>query len=142
MQVIHLRGMQLIGIIGFLLAHGQIASAMPYPWTLNHYQHTAFTKKDGAPQAVMNLAETSDGILWTDDIKGLVQFDGSRFKPFVPLAGQELPDEQIQRLFAPTTGGLWVAHDNGVSFINHGRVSNYGNNAGWVGRPASFFQDR
>jgi signal transduction histidine kinase/ligand-binding sensor domain-containing protein len=138
-----LRTMLLVVVAWVLAGGAQAASASSRPWSLNHYQHTAFTKKDGAPQAVMQLAETSDGYLWATDDKGLSRFDGHRFQSFIPYPGEKLLGKQVQRIFAPNTGGLWVSYDvPGISFINHGHISNYENNAGWSNRTAEFLQDR
>ena len=121
------------------------ASALPFPWSLNHYQHTAFTKKDGAPQSANELAETSDGYLWTNSSSGLVRFDGHQFQPFSPRPGEKLISDQVRFMFAPKTGGLWVSYDNiaGVSFINHGHVTNYDDKGEWrPGSSAMFLHDR
>ena len=88
------QGIGSILLLALLLAQVRGAMAEQAPWTLDHYQHTAFTKKDGGPQSVLNMAQTSDGMLWTDDVKGLMQFDGHHFTPFVPRAGEALTAQQ------------------------------------------------
>jgi len=111
-------------------------------WTLAHFQHTAFTKKDGAPLP-NHLIETRDGYLWGDHNKGLVRFDGSKFQPFVPRAGESFPGKQIDKMFAPPSGGLWVAFDEeGVSFILHDHITSYGKKDGFGDRAADFYEDR
>ena len=99
-------------------------------WTLAHYQHTSFTKKDGAPFPD-KVVETADGYLWGDNGKGLTRFDGQHFAPFVPLPGETLGEKDAYNLFAPKTGGLWFAHSGGgVSVLKNGHVTHYGKEHG------------
>lgn len=114
------------------------------PWSVRHYQHTSFTQKDGAPLPNGTaIAQTSDGYLWTDGIKGLTRFDGLRFQTFEPRAGEQLLSDEVSLLFGPKSGGLWVAYEApGISFIKNGHITNYRTNDGWPGGTAQFFEDR
>lgn len=128
-------------LIAALLCAGAHA-APSFKWSLGHYQHTAFTKKDGAPQATF-MVETSDGYLWLNDSKGLVRFDGHRFEAFVPPRGEALAGKQVAALFAPRRGGLWVSFDQeGVSHLQDGHVTNYGKKEGFEDKAANFYEDR
>jgi len=119
------------------------AFALSFPWSLNRYQHTSFTKRDGAPQAATSLAQTNEGYLWSNGATGLYSFDGQRFQHFSPRQGEKLLGNQVQHVFAPKTGGLWISYDvPGISFINHGHITNYETNAGWPGTSGQFLQDR
>lgn len=113
-------------------------------WSIRHYQHTTFTQKDGAPLPNgVAIAQTSDGYLWTDGIRGLSRFDGLRFQTFVPRSGEQLLSDEVSLMFGPKTGGLWVAYEApGISFIRNGHVTNYRTNNGWPGGTAEFFEDR
>ena len=72
--------------------------------------HESWTFKDGAPDAVWALAQTADGYLWLGAPSGLFRFDGTRFELFRSPFGDQLLTNNIQLLFAPATGGLWVGY--------------------------------
>ena len=119
------------------------AFALSFPWSPNRYQHTSFTKRDGAPRAATSLAQTSDGYLWSNGETGLYRFDGQHFQHFSPRQGEKLLGKQVWEVFAPKTGGLWISYNvPGISFINHGHITNYETNAGWPGTSGQFLQDR
>ncbi len=132
-------------VLLMLLAHTLLVDATPLPWSINRYQHTAFTKRDGAPTEGRWLAQTADGYLWAADVKGLTRYDGVAFRPFVPVAGEHLLGEDARELFAPRSGGLWFAYEDspGISFVDHGHITNYETNNGWRDASyAQFFEDR
>ena len=54
---------------------------------ISQWVHTKWTAKDGAPNEIRALAQTSDGYLWLGTVSSLVRFDGVRFVPFAPHAG-------------------------------------------------------
>jgi signal transduction histidine kinase/streptogramin lyase len=101
--------------------------------------HESWTFKDGAPDAVWALAQTTDGYLWLGTASGLYRFDGIRFELFRSPFGDQLLTNNIAWLFAPPTGGLWVGNvTGGVSFVKNGRVKNFPEVPGTV---YSFAQD-
>ena len=54
---------------------------------------------------------------------GLYRFDGVRFEPFSPVPGQPEIDGNIQSLYAPPGGGLWVGmYYGGAYFVDGGKV--------------------
>jgi hypothetical protein len=53
--------------------------------------HTAWTAKDGAPDKIVALAQTTDGYLWLGTDRGLFRFDGVTFESFKPQSGTGLP---------------------------------------------------
>ena len=55
------------------------ATAQPRQ-TLAQMDHTMWTARDGAPQAINALAQDRDGTLWIGSETGLVNFDGLRFR--------------------------------------------------------------
>ncbi|HTJ18525.1 MAG TPA: two-component regulator propeller domain-containing protein [Steroidobacteraceae bacterium] len=96
--------------------------------------HTAWTAKDGAPTGVESLAQTSDGYLWISSAAGLFRFDGVRFERIDTVGGQHLPSTNVMSLLAPRSGGLWVGYRfGGASFIEGGKVTNYGPREGLPG---------
>ena len=107
-------------------------------WHLGHYHHTSFTGADGVAGANA-LAQTADGVLWVNSKKGLVQYDGYQFRPFEPSFGEKLLHSSISTLFAPSSGGLWISYGGqGVSFIDHGHVTNYEAGSAWPEKAAYY----
>jgi signal transduction histidine kinase/ligand-binding sensor domain-containing protein len=102
--------------------------------------HDSWTFKDGAPADVTCLAQTNDGFLWLGGPNGLFRFDGTRFEPMRSPVGDRLLSTHLYSLYGPPSGGLWVGYVvGGFSFLNNGRVTNYGAETGSVFR---FAQDR
>lgn len=65
--------------------------------------------EDGLPDGqVTAIAQTPDGYLWVGTQKGLVRFDGVRFKVFRPGSTPGLTDPQISSLATDQSGTLWV----------------------------------
>src|SRR5215469_8894679 len=80
-------------------------------------QHDTWTFKDGAPENVVALAQTNDGLLWLGGPSGLYRFDGRQFEFFRSAFGEELLSTDISSLYAPATGGLWIGYlFGGTSF--------------------------
>jgi signal transduction histidine kinase/ligand-binding sensor domain-containing protein len=95
--------------------------------------HNIWTFKDGAPANTTCLAQTNDGFLWMGGQNGLFRYDGTRFEPFRSRFGDRLLATEAQSLFGPPSGGLWVGYVlGGFSFLNNGRVTNYGSSTGTV----------
>jgi signal transduction histidine kinase/ligand-binding sensor domain-containing protein len=89
--------------------------------------HDVWTFKEGAPENVNTLAQTADGFLWIGTQTGLFRFDGTRFEAFHSPFGDQLLSTNVYSLFAPPSGGLWIGYTfGGFSFLNNGRVTNYG----------------
>ena len=87
----------------------------------------SWSVQQGAPQDIQAMAQTADGFLWLGGQGGLFRFDGTRFERFRPSSGDRLFSSDVYTLFAPPTGGLWVGYlYGGFSFVNNGRVTNYG----------------
>jgi ligand-binding sensor domain-containing protein len=106
--------------------------------------HDSWTFKDGAPNDVLTLAQTSDGFLWLGNETGLVRFDGVRFETFQSPFGDQLLSTSVCALFALASGGLWIGYGaGGFSFVNHGQVTNYEVEPGSrTGAVWTFAQDR
>jgi signal transduction histidine kinase/ligand-binding sensor domain-containing protein len=104
----------------------------------------SWTFRDGAPEQINSLAQTRDGFLWLGCSTGLFRFDGTHFQRFHPAAGEQLLSTNVYALFAPPTGGLWVGYTfGGFSFVDHGRVKNYGGPiVATTGTIKNFAQDR
>jgi signal transduction histidine kinase/ligand-binding sensor domain-containing protein len=102
---------------------GPRASMQAANWQL---EHDSWTFKDGAPQT-RAVAQTTDGFLWLGGPSGLYRFDGRQFELFHSPFGEELLSTSISSLYAPPSGGLWIGYlFGGASFLDKGRVTNYG----------------
>jgi len=89
--------------------------------------HDVWTFKEGAPQNLLALAQTTDGFLWIGTPTGFFRFDGTRFEPFRSRFGDQLLSTNVHSLYAPPTGGLWIGYTfGGFSFVHDERVTNYG----------------
>jgi PAS domain S-box-containing protein len=109
-----------------------------------HVDHNSWTFNQGTPADVSCLAQTNDGFLWLGGHNGLFRFDGTRFEPFRSPFGDRLLSTNLHSLFGPPSGGLWVGYQfGGFSFLNNGRVTNYGGEtASSTGTVYGFAQDR
>jgi signal transduction histidine kinase len=105
--------------------------------------HDSWGFKEGAPDAIVALAQTGDGYLWIASPNGLVRFDGRRFERYRPSVGPELVSTNIFGLFAPASGGLWIGYRfGGFSFLKDGRLTNYTRDAASTGTVFMFLQDQ
>ena len=58
--------------------------------TISQYAHASWRHRDGQlPGMVFAIAQTADGNLWFGTDTGLLRFDGIRFVPWHPPAGQQ-----------------------------------------------------
>jgi PAS domain S-box-containing protein len=140
----------LLMCVNLSLLHAQVAERTigqsgqtPAPVNVQVGQDS-WTFKDGAPADVQCLAQTHDGFLWLGGPNGLFRFDGTLFEPFRSPFGDRLLFTDLYSLFAPPSGGLWLGYQGGgFSFLNNGRVTNYGGEiASATGSVYSFAQDR
>ncbi|MBB6146421.1 signal transduction histidine kinase/ligand-binding sensor domain-containing protein [Silvibacterium bohemicum] len=93
---------------------------------ISQYRHSAWRAGDGdfnGSPAV--LAQTLDGYLWIGTGTGLIGFDGVRFVPWVPPAGQQLLDPRIFSLLGARDGSLWIGTGFSISHWKNGRLTNY-----------------
>jgi signal transduction histidine kinase/streptogramin lyase len=111
---------------------------------IEQLNHTAWTAKDGAPDKIVALAQTTDGYLWLGTNRGLFRFDGVTFESFKPRSGTGLPRNDVTALLAVPGGGLWVGmRTSGISLVENETVTNYGQQDGLpVGSVRSIARDR
>lgn len=115
------------------------------PWTLDRYQHVAWTGKSGAPTGVAALAQTSDGFLWIGADRGLYRYDGARFEHIEDLPGESPSVRPVFALYASTDGGLWISYESGgIGFLKDGHITQYGQKDGLPehGTIEGFAEDR
>jgi hypothetical protein len=91
---------------------------------ISQMDHTSWTARDGAPQAVTALAQAPDGTLWIGTEGGLFSFDGITFTAFQSPPGQpQLPAGAIRSVAVSRDGAVWVGmHVLGMARIANGRV--------------------
>ncbi|MGW8393739.1 sensor histidine kinase [Pseudoduganella sp. HUAS MS19] len=94
------------------------------PPLLADYSHTQWGAQDGAPNDVVQFAQTADGWLWLASPSGLYRFDGVRFERVDQVRGQRLQSTSVLGLLGTPDGGLWVGHRfGGVSHVKNQRVT-------------------
>jgi len=93
---------------------------------VSQYGHTAWTLQDGVlPGAPTAMAQTADGYLWIATRGGLVRFDGVRFAPFAPPAGEKLRTTRILTLRAASDGSLWIGTRSSLERWHDGHLKVY-----------------
>jgi signal transduction histidine kinase/ligand-binding sensor domain-containing protein len=119
-------------LLALLFAAARIASAGES--VLADISHSSWTGRDGSPQGINALAQTTDGYLWIGTSSGLYRFDGLRFRPFVaPSTGPQFSSLDIVALAADAQNGLWMGFRvGGVSYLRAGRLTNYDDRTGLI----------
>jgi ligand-binding sensor domain-containing protein len=74
------RWLQLTFAVSLWVASGD-ASALDPSKSIFQYGHMGWASKEGAPTLVFNVAQASDGYLWSGTDEGLYRFDGIQFEP-------------------------------------------------------------
>ena len=110
---------------------GRYSSRTPSALALNpslkvgQYAHTSWTVRDGfSLGAVFAMAQTPDGYLWLGSEFGLFRFDGVRFIPWQPPAGQRLPENPYS-LLVTRDGTLWIGTFAGLVSWNGAELIQY-----------------
>ena len=102
------------------------ANALDPQKSLSQFSHTSWSAKDGIPGPVRAIAQGRDGYLWLGTEAGLYRFDGLRFIPWEPTAGERLPSSAIWSMCTARDGSLWIGFGSGaVSRLRDGRLRNY-----------------
>ena len=108
-----------------LLASPSTALALDPSLQIGQYAHTSWTVRDGySLGAVFAMAQTPDGYLWLAAEFGLFRFDGLKFTPWQPPAGQELPDKPYS-LLVSRDGTLWIGTFAGLVSWNGVELTRY-----------------
>ena len=72
--------------------------------------------EDGLPEnSATSMVQTSDGYLWFGTFKGLVRFDGIKFKVFTPANTPGLPHAAIVNLHLDRQNRLWASTYGGLA---------------------------
>jgi PAS domain S-box-containing protein len=108
-----------------LLTSPRTALALDPPLQIAQYAHTSWTARDGyALGLVFAMAQTPDGYLWLGGSFGLFRFDGVRFVPWQPPAGESLPSKPYS-LLVSRDGTLWIGTFNGLVSWDGTRLTHY-----------------
>ena len=108
-----------------LLASPSTALALDPSLQIGQYGHTSWTTRDGYSLGlVFAMAQTPDGYLWLASEFGLFRFDGFKFTPWQPPAGQELPDKPYS-LLVSRDGTLWIGTFAGLASWNGIELTHY-----------------
>jgi signal transduction histidine kinase/ligand-binding sensor domain-containing protein len=107
-----------------LLAPRSSALALSPSLQVSQYAHYAWTVRDGFSLGnVYTMAQTPDGYLWLGTEFGLFRFDGVRFLPWQPPAGQQFPDKNINSLLVTRDGSLWIGTFAGLVILKDGKLA-------------------
>lgn len=93
-----------------LLALAPASAALDPALEISQYGHQSWSARDGDFRGSLNaVAQTLDGYLWLGSGFGLLRFDGLRFVPVSPPAGQiEMPEPPLTGLLGARDGSLWI----------------------------------
>lgn len=100
-------------------------------WLQTHWQ-----SEQGLPSnTVQAIVQTKDGYLWIGSKRGLVRFDGVRFKVFQGSELHGLSDRSVSALCETGDGTLWIGGERGgVARLKGGKFSAAGLSRGVTGR--------
>jgi len=94
--------------------------------TLAQLEHVSWTVRDGVPDNITAMAQTTDGWMWLGTSEGLWRFDGLRFTPAKAPGGARFPDQTIYALQADAARGLWIGWMfGGVSHLQAGKLRSW-----------------
>ena len=91
---------------------------------ISQYAHTSWKVRDGfLLGGVFAIAQTPDGYLWLGNGSGLFHFDGIRFVPWQPPAGDQRPIAGVYSLLSARDGTLWIGTFQGLASWRDGRLT-------------------
>lgn len=84
----------------------------------------SWDRRDGLPASVIaDIERTPDGYLWLATYRGLMRFDGARFKRFDDQNSAALQTNFVTQLLAEPDGGIWVGTLTSLSYLPDMRPS-------------------
>jgi ligand-binding sensor domain-containing protein/signal transduction histidine kinase len=82
----------------------------------------SWDRRQGVPATVINdIQRAPNGYLWLATQKGLVRFDGERFRLFVSQSNPELRTNWVNCALVDTSGALWIATAADLLYYPSGR---------------------
>ena len=86
------------------------------------YAHRIFNQDVGLSETrVASMARTPDGYLWLGTRRGLVRFDGIRFRLFASEDTPALRSDWINTVFTDHDGRMWIGTLSGLALLEGGR---------------------
>jgi signal transduction histidine kinase/ligand-binding sensor domain-containing protein len=114
-----------------LLAAPQHVFALDPSLDINQYAHATWKVREGFSKgAIYSIAQTPDGYLWLGTEFGLLRFDGVTKAPWQPPAGEQLPNNDIQKLLVTRDGRLWIGTVKGLASWKDNELTQYPELAG------------
>jgi signal transduction histidine kinase/ligand-binding sensor domain-containing protein len=93
--------------------------------TIAQMYHRSWTARDGMPDSVWQVQQSSDGFLWLASTTGLVRFDGAHFRHY-PASQFGFLSDNVIAVHGAKKGGLWIGYQfGGVSYFKDGQTHNY-----------------
>ena len=84
----------------------------------------SWDRREGMPVGVVSeIQRASNGYLWLATQKGLVRFDGDRFKLFDAQSNPELRTNRVNCVQADSSSGLWVGTSGALLYYPDGRLA-------------------
>lgn len=115
-----LRAHQLIALLLFLIFPLQITAQ-----GFSNIYHRGWTTRDGVPDSMWGLTQTTDGFLWIASDTGLYRFDGIHFLRY-SASVHKLVSDQVVSVYGASNGDLWVGYQfGGASRIRSGVVTDF-----------------
>ncbi|MFY8144285.1 MAG: ligand-binding sensor domain-containing protein, partial [Caulobacter sp.] len=100
--------------------------AQPSPATIDQFQHTRWTPREGGPWGVNEITQSRDGFIWLASPEGLIRFDGVKFETFTPPGHDPATAPTLASILATRSGEIWVGLGGfgGVAAFRDGRMIN------------------
>ena len=97
---------------------------------LSQYVQTLYDEDSHIPVSeVKSIMQTSDAFLWVAGYQGLMRFNGSEAKTFMPEDG--FPSFKINILYEDSINRLWIGtNDSGLAVFDDNKFTVYGNEHG------------
>lgn len=108
--------------LALLLASAGMAA--PSPRTIDQFQHTRWTPREGGPWGVNDITQSRDGFIWLASPQGLIRFDGVAFDTFTPPGHEPATAPTLASILATRSGEIWVGLGGfgGVAAFRDGRM--------------------
>lgn len=104
------------------------ALAQLSPKTVDQFQHSRWTTRDGGPWGINAIAQSPDGFIWLATPTGLMRFDGVAFQAFAPPGDDPASAPTVVAVLTRRSGEVWVGLGGfaGVAALREGRLVDMG----------------